>query len=154
MKDILKYVGLYNHYEKEFDAFINDYKNIKLKMNIEKVYFYRFHKNKKKKKIGFICPEYSANISQITRNIKEQLPPDETKFDEIPDESKYYIKQCSLLELSASESSNNYLKPKLKDNGRPRNDIVELWFRCLINLNNININLYENQTPNPHYWNP
>ncbi|KAG4094575.1 hypothetical protein H8356DRAFT_946692, partial [Neocallimastix lanati (nom. inval.)] len=41
MKDILKYVGLYNHYEKEFDAFINDYKNIKLKMNIEKVYFYR-----------------------------------------------------------------------------------------------------------------
>jgi len=30
---------------------------------------------------------------------------------------------------------------KLIDNGRPRNDIVELWFKCFIYLNYINTDL-------------
>jgi len=38
----------------------------------------------------FICPEYKTIKSQITRYKNKQLPPDVTKFDEIPDESKYY----------------------------------------------------------------
>jgi len=38
----------------------------------------------------FICPEYNIIKSKITRNINKQLLPDVTKFDEIPDESKYY----------------------------------------------------------------
>jgi len=38
--------------------------------------------------MGFICPEYKAINSQITRNINKQLPPDVTKLDEIPDDSK------------------------------------------------------------------
>jgi len=33
------------------------------------------------------------------------------------------------------------MESKLIDNGRSRNDIIELWFKCLINLNNINTNL-------------
>jgi len=40
--------------------------------------------------MGFICPKYKINKSQITRNINKILPPNVTKFDEIPDESKYY----------------------------------------------------------------
>ncbi|KAG4096466.1 hypothetical protein H8356DRAFT_1355331 [Neocallimastix lanati (nom. inval.)] len=46
--------------------------------------------NKKRKKIGFISPEYNEIKSQITRNINKQQPPDVTKFDEIHNESKYY----------------------------------------------------------------
>ena len=33
------------------------------------------------------------------------------------------------------------MESKLIDNRRPKNDIVELWFKYLINLNNINTNL-------------
>jgi len=42
----------------------------------------------------FIHPEYNAIKSQMTRNrnINKQLPSNVTKFDEIPDESKYYKK--------------------------------------------------------------
>jgi len=40
--------------------------------------------------MGFERPEYNAIKFQITRNIKRQLPPEVTKFDEILNESKYY----------------------------------------------------------------
>ena len=40
---------------------------------------------------------YALNIiqlkSQISRYIKKQLPPDISKFNEIPDESEYYINE-------------------------------------------------------------
>jgi len=40
--------------------------------------------------MGFICPEYKVIKFKIKRNINKQLPPDLIKFDEIPDEPKYY----------------------------------------------------------------
>jgi len=40
-----------------------------------------------------ICPEYNSIKSQISRYIKKQLPPDISKFNEIPDESEYYINE-------------------------------------------------------------
>ena len=43
--------------------------------------------------MGFICPEYNTIKSQISRYIKKQLPPDIVTFDEIPDESEYYINE-------------------------------------------------------------
>ena len=32
-----------------------------------------------------MCPEYKTIKFQITKDINKQLPPDVTKFDEIPD---------------------------------------------------------------------
>jgi len=43
--------------------------------------------------MGFICPEYNTIKSQISKYIKKQLPPDIVIFDEIPDESEYYINE-------------------------------------------------------------
>jgi len=41
--------------------------------------------------MGFICREYNVIKSQIIiRNINKPLPLNVTKFDGIPDESKYY----------------------------------------------------------------
>jgi len=60
-------------------------------------------KKKKKKKIiqrninalnidlGLICPEYNSIRTQIIRSQNNQLPPDITTFEEIPEESEYYI---------------------------------------------------------------
>ncbi|OUM58044.1 hypothetical protein PIROE2DRAFT_16786 [Piromyces sp. E2] len=42
-------------------------------------------------KIGFICLEYNTIISKISRYKKKQLPLDISTFNEIPDESEYYI---------------------------------------------------------------
>ena len=33
------------------------------------------------------------------------------------------------------------LESEYLENGRPRNDIMDLWIKCLIKLNNKNINL-------------
>jgi len=52
----------------------------------------KFIFNKVSQEMVCICSEYIVIKSQITRKIYKQLIPDETKFDEIPDESKYYIK--------------------------------------------------------------
>ena len=42
-----------------------------------------------------ICPEYNSIKSQISRYIKKQLPPDISKFNEIPDKSEYKtVKKC------------------------------------------------------------
>ena len=49
--------------------------------------------NEISQEMGFICPEYITIKSQISRYIKKQLPPDISKFNEIPDESEYYIKE-------------------------------------------------------------
>jgi len=47
--------------------------------------------NEISQEMGFICPEYITIKSQISRYIKKQLPPDIVTFNEIPDESEYYI---------------------------------------------------------------
>ncbi|ORY55231.1 hypothetical protein LY90DRAFT_507243 [Neocallimastix californiae] len=49
--------------------------------------------NEISEEIGLICPGYSSIKSQISRYIKKQLPPDISKFNEIPDESEYYINE-------------------------------------------------------------
>ena len=49
--------------------------------------------NEISQEMGFICPEYNTIKSQISRYIKKQLPPDIVTFDEIPDESEYYINE-------------------------------------------------------------
>ncbi|KAL6621801.1 hypothetical protein U3516DRAFT_745123 [Neocallimastix sp. 'constans'] len=41
--------------------------------------------------LGLICPEYNSIRTQIIRSQNNQLPPDITTFEEIPEESEYYI---------------------------------------------------------------
>jgi len=46
--------------------------------------------NEVSQEMRFICLEYDAIKSQIIRNINKQLPPDVSKFNEVPNEWKYY----------------------------------------------------------------
>ncbi|KAL6622272.1 hypothetical protein U3516DRAFT_744472 [Neocallimastix sp. 'constans'] len=55
--------------------------------------------------MGFICPEYKVIKFKIKRNINKQLPPDLIKFDEIPDEPKYY----KIFIIRTNKYSNNTL---------------------------------------------
>ena len=42
--------------------------------------------NEVSQEMRFICLEYDAIKSQIIRNINKQLPPDVSKFNEVPNE--------------------------------------------------------------------
>ncbi|KAG4085627.1 hypothetical protein H8356DRAFT_1298361 [Neocallimastix lanati (nom. inval.)] len=83
-KEILRHESLHNHLEKEFDVSISIAKYIIIdeirKSSIPLV----------SQEMGFICPKYKTIKFQIIRDINKELPPTVTKFDEIPDESKYY----------------------------------------------------------------
>ncbi|KAL6590792.1 hypothetical protein U3516DRAFT_571236, partial [Neocallimastix sp. 'constans'] len=80
---------LHNHLEKEFDPSISILKH-KIKDKIRKSSIPLSIKSKRifneaSQEMGFMCPEYKTIKFQITKDINKQLPPDVTKFDEIPD---------------------------------------------------------------------
>jgi len=49
--------------------------------------------------MGLICSEFNSIRIQIIRNQNKQLPPDITSFEEILEESEYYIKQKMVIIL-------------------------------------------------------
>ncbi|KAG4083842.1 hypothetical protein H8356DRAFT_1436646 [Neocallimastix lanati (nom. inval.)] len=94
---VIKYENKHTHPGKEYDASVSIVKH-KMKNEIRKTLI-PFDINPKhiyneiSEEIGLICSEYNSIKSQISRYIKKQLPPDISKFNEIPDESEYYINE-------------------------------------------------------------
>ncbi|ORY29578.1 hypothetical protein LY90DRAFT_512823 [Neocallimastix californiae] len=94
---VINYENKHTHPGKEYDAYVSIVKH-KMKNEIRKTSIL-FDINPKNiyneisEEIGLIFPEYNSIKSQISRYIKKQLPPDISKFNEIPDESEYYINE-------------------------------------------------------------
>ncbi|KAG4102361.1 hypothetical protein H8356DRAFT_1421132 [Neocallimastix lanati (nom. inval.)] len=94
---VIKYESKHTHPGKEYDASVsivkhkmkNEIRKTSIPFDINPKHIY----NEISEEIGLICPEYSSIKSQISRYIKKQLPPDISKFNEIPDESEYYINE-------------------------------------------------------------
>ncbi|KAG4106681.1 hypothetical protein H8356DRAFT_1340352 [Neocallimastix lanati (nom. inval.)] len=85
----------HNHLENKFEAAKSIVKNY-LKMKFQIVQFlcninikHRFVEISQG--MDLICPGYNSIKSQVTRSRRKQLPPNITTFDEILNESKYYI---------------------------------------------------------------
>ncbi|KAG4094505.1 hypothetical protein H8356DRAFT_1693819, partial [Neocallimastix lanati (nom. inval.)] len=97
VKKLIKYENKHTHPGKEYDASVsivkhkmkNEIRKTSIPFDINPKYIY----NEISEEIGLICPEYNSIKSQISRYIKKQLPPDISKFNEIPDESEYYINE-------------------------------------------------------------
>ncbi|KAG4084343.1 hypothetical protein H8356DRAFT_1436278 [Neocallimastix lanati (nom. inval.)] len=95
--NVIKYENKHTHPGKEYDASVsivkhkmkNEIRKTSIPFDINPKHIY----NEISEEIGLICPEYSSIKSQISRYIKKQLPPDISKFNEIPDESEYYINE-------------------------------------------------------------
>ena len=93
-KEILKYEGLHNHLERDFEASLSITKH-KIKEEIKKSVAPFDIKRKRifdeiSQGVGYICPEYNSIKSQIARNINKQFPPDVLTYDQIPEKSEYY----------------------------------------------------------------
>ncbi|KAG4083385.1 hypothetical protein H8356DRAFT_1326411 [Neocallimastix lanati (nom. inval.)] len=94
---VIKYENKHTHPGKEYDASVsivkhkmkNEIRKTSIPFDINPKHIY----NEISEEIGLIYPEYSSIKSQISRYIKKQLPPDISKFNEIPDESEYYINE-------------------------------------------------------------
>ncbi|KAL6621536.1 hypothetical protein U3516DRAFT_504919, partial [Neocallimastix sp. 'constans'] len=94
---VIKYENKHTHPGKEYDASVsivkhkmkNEIRKTSIPFDINPKHIY----NEISEEIGLICPDYSSIKSQISRYIKKQLPPDISKFNEIPDESEYYINE-------------------------------------------------------------
>ncbi|KAG4096695.1 hypothetical protein H8356DRAFT_1679940, partial [Neocallimastix lanati (nom. inval.)] len=94
---VIKYENKHTHPGKEYDASVsivkhemkNEIRKTSIPFDINPKHIY----NEISEEIGLICPEYNSIKSQISRYIKKQLPPDLSKFIEIPDESEYYINE-------------------------------------------------------------
>ncbi|ORY31317.1 hypothetical protein LY90DRAFT_512478 [Neocallimastix californiae] len=94
---VIKYENKHTHPGKEYDASVsivkhemkNEIGKTSIPFDINPKHIY----NEISEEIGLICPEYNSIKSQISRYIKKQLPPDISKFNEIPDESEYYINE-------------------------------------------------------------
>ncbi|KAG4103298.1 hypothetical protein H8356DRAFT_1644212 [Neocallimastix lanati (nom. inval.)] len=94
---VIKYENKHTHPGKEYDASVsivkhkmkNEIRKTSIPFDINPKHIY----NEISEEIGLICPEYNSIKSQISRYIKKQLPPDISKFNEIPDESEYYINE-------------------------------------------------------------
>ncbi|ORX76575.1 hypothetical protein BCR32DRAFT_303757 [Anaeromyces robustus] len=94
---VIKYENKHTHPGKEYDASVSIVKH-KMKNEIRKSSFPFDIKPKRiyeeiSQEIGYICPEYNTIKSQILRYKNKQLPPDISTFNEIPDESEYYINE-------------------------------------------------------------
>ncbi|KAG4088252.1 hypothetical protein H8356DRAFT_1432913 [Neocallimastix lanati (nom. inval.)] len=97
IKKLIKYENKHTHPGKEYDASVsivkhkmkNEIRKTSIPFDINPKHIY----NEISEEIGLICPEYNSIKSQISRYIKKQLPPDISKFNEIPDESEYYINE-------------------------------------------------------------
>ncbi|KAL6592091.1 hypothetical protein U3516DRAFT_471786, partial [Neocallimastix sp. 'constans'] len=94
---VRKYENKHTHPGKEYDVSVsivkhkmkNEIRKTSIPFDINPKHIY----NEISEEIGLICPEYNSIKSQISRYIKKQLPPDISKFNEIPDESEYYINE-------------------------------------------------------------
>ncbi|KAG4091499.1 hypothetical protein H8356DRAFT_1430349 [Neocallimastix lanati (nom. inval.)] len=94
---VIKYENKHTHPGKEYDASVsivkhkmkNEIRKTSIPFDINPKHIY----NEISEEIGLICPEYNSIKSQISRYIKKQLPPDISKFNEIPDKSEYYINE-------------------------------------------------------------
>ena len=89
---VIKYENKNTYLEKEYDASIsivkhkmkNEIRKTSIPFDIDPKHIY----NEISEEIGLVCPEYNSIKSQISRYIKKQLPPDISKFNEIPDKSQ------------------------------------------------------------------
>ncbi|KAL6594131.1 hypothetical protein LY90DRAFT_514337 [Neocallimastix californiae] len=94
-KEILKYDGVHNHFEQEFNAALSltkyrikkEIKKSSIPFNIKPKRVF----NQISQDIGFICPEFKSIKSQIIRDINKQLPPNISSFEEIPEKHYLYI---------------------------------------------------------------
>ncbi|ORY46692.1 hypothetical protein LY90DRAFT_509246 [Neocallimastix californiae] len=94
-KEILKYYGVHNHFEQEFNAALSltkyrikkEIKKSSIPFNIKPKRVF----NQISQDIGFICPEFKSIKSQIIRDINKQLPPNISSFEEIPEKHYLYI---------------------------------------------------------------
>ncbi|ORY81110.1 hypothetical protein LY90DRAFT_500205 [Neocallimastix californiae] len=92
---ILKYDGIHNHFEQEYNAALS-FSKYKIKKEIKKSSIPFNIKPKRvfnqiSQDIGFICPEFKSIKSQIIRDINKQLPPNISSFEEIPEKHYLYI---------------------------------------------------------------
>ena len=100
---ILKYESQHNHLEKEYEASKSIVKH-KIKETIRKRTFSldirpKRISNEISQDMGLICSEFNSIRIQIIRSQSKQLPPDITSFEEILEESEYYIKQKMVIIL-------------------------------------------------------
>ncbi|KAL6633018.1 hypothetical protein U3516DRAFT_791810 [Neocallimastix sp. 'constans'] len=141
-KEILKYDSSHNHPDKEYDVSLSIMKR-KIKDGIEKSTIPFGIKikplyNKISKEMGHICPEYNSIKSQISRNLNIKLPSNVTTFTEIPNESKYYKTKRAINktnEITILIELYKNIEAKLID--AKSDKIINLWFDCLTDLNNI-----------------
>ncbi|KAG4086151.1 hypothetical protein H8356DRAFT_1434804 [Neocallimastix lanati (nom. inval.)] len=95
VNQIFEYDDSHNHLENKFGAAKSIVKN-KIKDEISNSPI-PFNVNIKRKYdeisqgMGLIHLGYNSIKFQVTKSRRKQLPPDITTFDEIPNESKYYI---------------------------------------------------------------
>ncbi|KAL6612978.1 hypothetical protein U3516DRAFT_798149 [Neocallimastix sp. 'constans'] len=155
-KEILKYDSSHNHPEKEYDVSLSIMKH-KIKDGIEKSSIPFGIKikplyNKISKEMGLIYPEYNLIKSQISRNLYKKLPSNEliVKLNELEHLSYYdyqrkirgiwKIKKRAINkanEISVLIERYKNIEPKLINAKCDRNYIINLWFDCLADLNNI-----------------
>ncbi|KAL6600050.1 hypothetical protein U3516DRAFT_670119 [Neocallimastix sp. 'constans'] len=92
-KEILKYDGVHNHFEQEFNAALSltkyrikkEIKKSSIPFNIKPKRVF----NQISQDIGFICPEFKSIKSQIIRDINKH--PNISSFEEIPEKHYLYI---------------------------------------------------------------
>ncbi|KAG4105623.1 hypothetical protein H8356DRAFT_1302855 [Neocallimastix lanati (nom. inval.)] len=115
--EILKYESLHNHLEKDYD-------------------------------------DYDASVSIANHKIKDEIRKSSIPlvigpklifiFNEVSQEIGFICHYYKTIKSQITRNINRQLLSdvtKFVDHERPRNDIAELWFKCLININNINTNL-------------
>ncbi|KAG4089452.1 hypothetical protein H8356DRAFT_1280263 [Neocallimastix lanati (nom. inval.)] len=155
-KEILKYDSSHNHPEKEYDVSLSIMKH-KIKDGIEKSSIPFGIKIKPlyikiSKEMGLIYPEYNLIKSQISRNLYKKLPSNEliVKLNELEHLSYYdyqrkirgiwKIKKRAINkanEISVLIERYKNIESKLINAKCDRNYIINLWFDCLADLNNI-----------------
>ncbi|KAG4106065.1 hypothetical protein H8356DRAFT_1418232 [Neocallimastix lanati (nom. inval.)] len=106
--------------------------------------------HKAESRFDFYC-NHMLHYKNVNNNVDQciyDIQNDNFSFDEsteykILNKCKSFIDLSDKKKILKYENLHNHLEKEFEfvDNGRTRNDIVEFWFKCLINLNNMNTNL-------------